>query len=162
MGRDRGRWGGGGSAAINGTPIGTIAACSAAGSSARALPSSAGDTHRLGAKVPRHVGLQMPGLKQRFGDAPEFVDVVAGINGSRLGFDKELATEITFQHGPEAVLQNIKQWHRWARPVSRTVPTACVEGFTHASGVTGSWLPPLQKRSSAARPAKGQHNNPAT
>ena len=57
------------------------------------------DTQRLAAKVTRHVGLQMPGRQQRFGDAPELGHVSAGIDGSGLGFSSELAAEIAIQHG---------------------------------------------------------------
>jgi hypothetical protein len=64
----------------------------------------------LGAKVPRHIGLQMPSRQQSFGDTPELIHVVAGINGSGLCLNNELATEITIQHGPDAMFRNVKQW----------------------------------------------------
>jgi hypothetical protein len=64
----------------------------------------------LGAKVPRHVGLEMPSRQQRFGNAPELVHVVAGIDGSGLGLNNELTTEVTIQHGIYAMFRNVKQW----------------------------------------------------
>ena len=64
----------------------------------------------MGAKVTRHVGLQMPSRQHRFGDAPELVHVVAGIDGTGLGLNNELATEVTIQYGLDAMFRNVKQW----------------------------------------------------
>jgi hypothetical protein len=81
-----------------------------------------GNTQRLSAEVPGHVGLQMPGRQQRFSDAPELGHVVAGIDGSDLGLNNELATEITIQHDLGAMLQNVKRCQRDVWPVSRIDP----------------------------------------
>lgn len=58
--------------------------------------------------MPRHVRLQMPGRQQCFGDAPELGHVVAGIDGSGLGLNGELAAESAI-HALDAMLQNVKQ-----------------------------------------------------
>ena len=76
----------------------------------------------------------MPGRKQGFGDSLELGKVVAGIDGSCLSLNGELATESAI-HVLNAMLQNVKHLQREARPVSRKVPPACVAGFTHAIGL---------------------------
>ena len=52
----------------------------------------------------------MPSRQHRFGDAPELVHVVAGIDGTGLGLNNELATEVTIQYGLDAMFRNVKQW----------------------------------------------------
>lgn len=101
-----------------------------------------GDTQRLSTEVPGHVGLKMPGRQQRFSDAPQLGHVVAGIDGSDLGLDNELATEITIQHGLDAMLQNVKRWQREAWPVSRTVPLPVAQASSTPPGyrrATAAW-----------------------
>ena len=44
--------------------------------------------------MPRHVRLQMPSRQQCFGDAPELGHVIAGIDGSGLGLNGELALRV--------------------------------------------------------------------
>jgi hypothetical protein len=41
---------------------------------------SPSDAHSLGAVVPGHVGLEVPGGEQGFGDAAQFSHVIAGID----------------------------------------------------------------------------------
>jgi hypothetical protein len=72
-----------------------------------------------------------------------------------------LAIEITVQHEPDAMLRNVKQWQREARPVFRTVPSTCVAGFTRATGATSGAQQVGLARPSSAWTATDQNTDPA-
>jgi hypothetical protein len=112
--------------------------------------------------VPRHIGLQVPGREQGFGDTPELGDVIAGIDGPGLGLNSELMTEIALQHGLHPLLRNVKQWRFGVLPVSRTAPSIRFAGFAKAARATGEL-----RQAGLARPLPGgettdQTTGPAT